>query len=632
MAMVGAFVFIGEDGADAAEVASSGECGDGLEWIVDSGVLRIVYDSSSGGSGEMDNYSAMNAPWYRLSFGKIIVGPGVKSIGDNAFYFLTDMHTVEISDSVTSIGNFAFYGCSNAPLKHIDIPDSVKSIGNYAFACCTALTSFTIPDSVKSIGEGAFSMCSSMKSVKISNNLAEISERAFAYCDALASVTIPNSVTTIGYYAFFDCDALASVTIPNSVTSIDAGAFSACGLTSVTIPNSVKEIRDYTFNLCDLLTSVTIPNSVTSIGKYAFDDCDLLESVTIPDSVKSIGEEAFDACTSLASISIPDSVTSIGENAFRGCKSITEIYFGLNVGYTSKIFPNFRFYWDGSQQEELDWSSCSDFRGKTFTGSSTAGMVWVPVVITFDPDDGSVDPDSMTVGRDGRLTELPTAIRFGYTFEGWSTPDGEIVSLDKVYTEDITLYAHWVEGYLIVFDPSGGKSYPPVMTTDKDGMLSKLPKAIRFGYTFEGWYTSDGEFVTLDKVYTEDTTLYARWSEGYIITFDSDGGRCSPSVMRTGTDGKLHELPKATWAEHIFEGWYTASGTIVSLDTVYTGATTLYAQWLADDDDGSSVIPSDDHASGGSRKGSSDSSNVFIVACIAAFMAILTVFVYSNKR
>ncbi len=472
MAMVGAFVFIGEDSADAAEVASSGECGDGLEWIVDSGVLRIVYDSSSGGSGVMDNYSAMNAPWYRLSFGKIIVGPGVKSIGDNAFYFLTDMHTVEISDSVTSIGNFAFYGCSNAPLKHIDIPDSVTSIGNYAFALCTALTSFTIPDSV----------------------------------------------------------------------------------------------------------------------------------------------------------------TSIGENAFRGCKSITEIYFGLNVKYTSKIFPNFRFYWDESQQEELDWSICSDFRGKTFTGSSTAGMVWVPVVITFDPDDGSVDYDSMTVGRDGRLTELPTAIRFGYTFEGWSTPDGEIVTLDKVYTEDITLYAHWVEGYLIVFNPSGGKSYPPVMTTDKDGMLSKLPKAVRFGYTFEGWYTSDGEFVTLDRVYTEDTTLYAHWSEGYIITFDSDGGRCSPSVMRTGTDGKLHELPKATWAEHIFEGWYTAAGTIVSLDTVYTGATTLYAQWLADDDDGSSVIPSDDHASGGSRKGSSDSSNVFTVACIAAFMAILVVFIYSNKR
>ncbi len=82
------------------------------------------------------------------------------------------------------------------------------------------LTSVTIPDSVTSIGEYAFAGCTGLTSVTIGNSVTSIGISAFHDCTGLTSVTIPNSVTSIGYCAFYGCNGLTSVTIGNSVTSI----------------------------------------------------------------------------------------------------------------------------------------------------------------------------------------------------------------------------------------------------------------------------------------------------------------------------------------------------------------------------------------------------------------------------
>ena len=201
---------------------------------------------------------------------------------------------------VTSIGKVAFCWCES--LASITIPNSVTSIGNEAFYGC-GLTSITIPDSVTSIGEGAFHECTS-----------------------LTSVTIPDSVTSIGKDAFSDCKSLTTITIPDSVTSIGSEAFLGCkSLTSIIIPDSVTSIGDFAFSDCESLTSITLPNSVTSIGDRVFFNCSGLTSITIPDSVTSIGEDAFTNCTSLTSITIPDSVTSIGNEAFSRCTGLTSV-------------------------------------------------------------------------------------------------------------------------------------------------------------------------------------------------------------------------------------------------------------------------------------------------------------------
>ena len=86
----------------------------------------------------------------------------------------------------------------------------------------------TIPDSVTSIGDWAFYGCTSLTRVTIGNSVTSIGDCAFGYCESLTSVTIGNSVTSIGNYAFYNCTGLTNITIPNSVTSIGYDAFYNC--------------------------------------------------------------------------------------------------------------------------------------------------------------------------------------------------------------------------------------------------------------------------------------------------------------------------------------------------------------------------------------------------------------------
>ena len=108
-----------------------------------------------------------------------------------------------IPDSVTSIGDYAFSGCSS--LSNIVIPDSVTDIGKCAFSHCSSLSNIVIPDSVTSIGNDAFLRCSSLSNIVISDSVTSIGNGAFLGCSSLSNIVIPDSVTSIGNYAFSDC-------------------------------------------------------------------------------------------------------------------------------------------------------------------------------------------------------------------------------------------------------------------------------------------------------------------------------------------------------------------------------------------------------------------------------------------
>ena len=233
------------------------------------------------------------------SLQSIIIPNSVTSIGDGAFSGCESLRSVTIPDSVTIFKGNPFIGCPKVKLQlsnncnfriinellisasgmlvsclnnseSVTIPNSVTSIGNDAFYRCESLQSVTIPDSVTSIND-AFSWCSSLQSIIIPDSVTSIDDRAFSGCKSLQSITIPDSVTSIGNYAFWNCESLRSVIIPDSVTSIGNYAFSGCkSLQSVTIPDSVTSISDEAFSGCESLQSVTIPNSVTIIGNNAF--------------------------------------------------------------------------------------------------------------------------------------------------------------------------------------------------------------------------------------------------------------------------------------------------------------------------------------------------------------------------
>ena len=179
---------------------------------------------------------------------------------------------------VTAIGNVIDLSAGGAfqdksGLTSVTIPDTVTNIGNWAFFSCTSLTNVTIPNAVNSIGYQAFSSCS-----------------------GLTTVTLPDSVTSLGNYAFNNCYSLASVPALGSITSIGEQAFFNCtNLTRVTLPGSVASIGNFAFWSCSSLTNVTIPRSVTSIGNYAFEECSSLTGVFFNGNTPStVGLGAFD--------------------------------------------------------------------------------------------------------------------------------------------------------------------------------------------------------------------------------------------------------------------------------------------------------------------------------------------------
>lgn len=247
----------------------------------------------------------------------------VTSIGDYAFADCSSLTSVFISGYTTSIGEYAFAGTG---LKYVDIPFSVTSISTGLFAYCFELKSVTLPEDVTSIGDEAFFNCNSLTSINIPNSVTIIGNSAFHNCYSLTSVNIPNGVTSISPCAFFNCCSLTSVNIPNSVTSIGNGGFSGCsGLTSITVPESVKSIGENAFRGCSGLTFITIPKSVTSIGNSVFSECYGLTSVTLPKGVSSIGDYTFYDCINLTSVTIPNSVTSIGDKAFYNCNNLKSV-------------------------------------------------------------------------------------------------------------------------------------------------------------------------------------------------------------------------------------------------------------------------------------------------------------------
>ena len=207
----------------------SGSCGENLTWTLTGDVMII------NGSGDMTDYAdGALAPWFGVA---------------------KEIHTIILSEEMTSIGNYAFMGCEN-------------------------VTSIVIPETVTEIGECSFAQCRNLQYLDLGNHLQIIGEGAFQECEMLPWVEIPGSVTEIRANAFYRCYSLLAGNIPKTVKVLGESVFSYCtDMVRATINAPVEELPGWTFYGCSSLSDVSLASEIVRAGDYAFLFCENLNGI-----------------------------------------------------------------------------------------------------------------------------------------------------------------------------------------------------------------------------------------------------------------------------------------------------------------------------------------------------------------
>ena len=261
--------------------------------------------------------------------------------------------------TVTAIGVYAFNPSrTTTNVSSVFIPATVTSIGRFAFRCCKFLATVTFAEGsqLKSIGVSAFSGTTPahpiFKEIQIPDSVERIGTNAFHNCQDLESITLPASLKTIESSAFSYCRNLSEIRLPTSLTTIEISVFDGCSsLETVFYDGSLAQWSDEKFNVAkgflgDSSPSLVMndytaqfisvkdendpypPPKTVTITKYTGTESTvILPSAISRWPVTKIGEDAFQDNTTITSVTIPASVTEIGSNAFAGCTNLTSVHY-----------------------------------------------------------------------------------------------------------------------------------------------------------------------------------------------------------------------------------------------------------------------------------------------------------------
>lgn len=247
-----------------------------------------------------------------------------------------DLEAILLPQTITSVGNFAFYSCKR--LRYIPL-DGLQKIGEYAFHSCSALTVLTLGEELTSIGIGAFEGCNAIRRMTLPFVGGGSEENAYLgyifgaavpefsrgyYPEELSEIILSDACSAIGTDAFYECLSLAAVRLSANTERIGPRAFYGCiNLRAIDLPGALTEIGDNAFLYCYYLESVTFDERIASltIGINAFAFCRSLTELALPTALAAIPDSCFASCDALVRIDL-GGVGSVGKNAFRGCAAL----------------------------------------------------------------------------------------------------------------------------------------------------------------------------------------------------------------------------------------------------------------------------------------------------------------------
>ncbi|MBQ5976651.1 MAG: leucine-rich repeat protein [Oscillospiraceae bacterium] len=319
-------------GADEIQATiGSGDCGDNLTWSLNSdGYLFIS------GSGPMTDFTRGTAPWYeyRTQIKELYVYGGT-TIGDYAFVGCSNLtlpadNGKSFPSTLTSIGKCAFLSCNS--LEYVTIPSGVTSIGNQAFDYCNGLKRVTVCGA-PTLGSWAFGDCPALEEISFLGGVPTFSEKTFDGSHAATawyppdksawtSDVLQNYGGTLtwqaGYHGWIGDDITWDLNASTGVLSLSGSGtnwwFGSAGKQSwLPIRSKVK--------------TASVGSGITVLDEYALSNLYNMTSVSLPDTLTEIGYEVFLGDSSLTSITIPKSVTKLGYMIFNNCSALKEVRF-----------------------------------------------------------------------------------------------------------------------------------------------------------------------------------------------------------------------------------------------------------------------------------------------------------------
>lgn len=469
----------------SAATTASGSCGEGVVWVLEDGTLTIS------GNGAISNYEYDEVPWYanRYSIKSIIIQDGVTSIGDYAFHSCSRSTSVTIADSVKTIGNYAFYNCSY--LTSITIPHNVTSIGEYAFRYCSnlAVVNFNAINCTKMgtpSGSGYIpvfgSNCVALKTVFVGCSVKSLPDLAFASCVNLESVYIPDDIKSIGSKAFNNCTKLIDVyyegsTAEKALIRISSGntylenaswhytdvayhTFDDCYDRSCKLCDFTRDYDHFASDDCDNYCDICgelrdAPHNYDNCEDTVCNSCNQTRTA-VEHIYSNYWDKICDVCGLIRSVG-PFTITyhlDGGTNALKNPDVYTEED-TITLKNATKVGYNFvGWFLDANKTEQVTEVSLMgnvDLYAKFLPKSYN---------VTFDSK-GAETSDQITITLHTNITSTKKSVVVnngdsfspydywqpkvsGYVFVGWMH-NSELISNQIEITEDIDLYAKWVQ-------------------------------------------------------------------------------------------------------------------------------------------------------------------------------------------
>ena len=180
----------------------------------------------------------------------------------------------------------------------------------------------------------------------------------------------------------------------------------------------------------------------------------------------------------------------------------------------------------GGWYKEASYIKKWDFAIDTVTSNITLFAKWDINyhTVDFEANGGIPVPSRQNIAYGSNVVTIPVMVREGYSFAGWYKETdfiNEWIFSSNVITENITLYAKWLENFTVDFEANGGSTVPQQQIIAYGGKVITPSAITKDGYSFKGWF-KEATFVnewdfTIDIV-IDNIILYAKWDLPTLVT------------------------------------------------------------------------------------------------------------------